>query len=205
MVLHGAHFTATPSLSCQVGVGGAIVPAVWLSSTQISCEMPPLSLSTNGDELSVEIYVSTDGQQLSQHSLAYTYAFVPDVLSVYPTSGPLLGGTLVTVTGVGFKNTGAISCWFGPTQVVPAGFLDANHITCTTPANPAGAAAAAGPVAVMVALNGHDFIAEADAPQYATTSATSGTTASTASNRTFTFVSERISVTDMRPRFGPVS
>jgi len=61
----------------------------------------------------------------------------PVVTSVSPASGPVTGGTVVTITGTGF--TGATSVSFGGTAASSYTVISANSITAIAPAHSAGA------------------------------------------------------------------
>ncbi len=67
---------------------------------------------------------------------------LPRLTSVAPLSGPLAGGTVVTLTGTGF--TGATNVTFDGTAATNRTVVNATTITCTTPLH------AAGPVSVKV-------------------------------------------------------
>jgi len=60
----------------------------------------------------------------------------PDVLSVNPSTGPVAGGTAVTITGSNF--TAGATVLFGVYEAVGLAVLDASTITATTPANVPG-------------------------------------------------------------------
>jgi len=62
----------------------------------------------------------------------FTYLVVPAVTGLTPTSGPLAGGTSVTVTGTGF--TGATTVEFGPTPGTGLTVVNDTTITVTSPA-----------------------------------------------------------------------
>ena len=72
------------------------------------------------------------------------------LLDVSPSFGPADGGTRVTVRGTGLHNWPSLSCRFD-SDVVPARWLNANHIECSAPAH------APGRVAMSVSLNGEKF------------------------------------------------
>src|SRR5271157_1108113 len=63
-------------------------------------------------------------------------AAAPTVTKINPTSGPLIGGTTVTVTGTGF--TGATSVKFGTTAATSYTVVSATSITAVSPAGSAG-------------------------------------------------------------------
>src|SRR6185503_8203810 len=82
-------FGGTPALNVTVVNDGLL-----------SCTVPP---GTGG--ASVEVRVSNANGQTSARSFAY-YA-KPNLLALTPPSGPLIGGTRVTLTGSGFQNNNA--------------------------------------------------------------------------------------------------
>jgi hypothetical protein len=67
----------------------------------------------------------------------FTYAAVPAVTSLSPTSGPAAGGTNVTINGSGF--TGATAVSFGSVAATSFTVVSATRITARTPAQAAGA------------------------------------------------------------------
>src|SRR6202049_4527853 len=107
VVVDTTHITATP---CP---GTPVAPCFSVGSdTQITVEDFPSHAAGT-----VDITVTTAGGTSATSSAdQYTYAPVPTVSSVAPTSGPLSGGTAVTVTGSGFTGAG-----FSTTQVTVGG------------------------------------------------------------------------------------
>ncbi len=73
----------------------------------------------------------------------YTAAAAPTVTNVNPNSGPVAGGTSVTITGTDFTGVSAVS--FGTTPAASYTFVNATTIDAASPA-----AAGAGPVDVRV-------------------------------------------------------
>jgi hypothetical protein len=73
------------------------------------------------------------------------------VSAIWPTTGPIRGGSLVTVTGSGFINTPLLVCRFG-TVVIAATWIGATSIECTSPA-----VASAATVALEMSNNNQDF------------------------------------------------
>jgi len=69
---------------------------------------------------------------------AYVFTVPPEVTAVSPSSGPLSGGRLVTITGTGF--TGATAVTIGGTAATAMTVVNATTITATTPAGSAGTA-----------------------------------------------------------------
>jgi hypothetical protein len=64
---------------------------------------------------------------------------VPALTAVSPTSGPIAGGTAVTLTGTGFLSGATVS--FGTTAATAVTFVSATTLTAVTPAQAAGTVA----------------------------------------------------------------
>ena len=71
------------------------------------------------------------------NATAYTYVAAPTVTSVSPNSGPIAGGTSVTITGTNFSNATAVT--FGGTNAASFSVTNETTITATTSAGSAGA------------------------------------------------------------------
>jgi Metallo-peptidase family M12B Reprolysin-like/IPT/TIG domain len=66
----------------------------------------------------------------------------PTLASISPTSGPIAGGTTVTLTGTGFVNSGTgTTVLFGATAATSVTFNSATSLTATAPAHAAGTVA----------------------------------------------------------------
>jgi cysteine-rich repeat protein len=129
--------------------------------TSIRALSPPASAGT------VDITVTTaGGTSATSPSDQFTFVAVPTVSSVSPASGPVSGGTLVTITGTSFIAVASVS--FGDT---PAGFTvnDPSSITAVSPA-----AEATDTVDVtVVTVGGTSPTTAADQFTYTTSTATS--------------------------------
>jgi hypothetical protein len=69
----------------------------------------------------------------------YTYVTPgPTLTTISPTSGPVVGGTFVTITGTNFVN-GSTTVTFGGTAATGVTVVNATTITATSPAHAAGA------------------------------------------------------------------
>ena len=60
----------------------------------------------------------------------------PQIISVVPDTGPVTGGTPVTITGAHFSDGATVT--FGGIQASDVTVFFQAEITCTTPAHPAG-------------------------------------------------------------------
>ena len=114
------------STTTDVSFGGNSVVATIISDSQISVTVPA---GINN----VTVSVTTSGGTAT--GLTYTYYDIPTITSINPTSGSILGGTNVTITGTDLANTTNVT--FGG---ITAGFGVVNNTTVTaiTPANLAG-------------------------------------------------------------------
>lgn len=75
-----------------------------VSDTQITATAPP------GSAGAVDVTVTTpDGPSATVGSDQFTYVPAPAVASVFPSSGPIAGGTSVTITGNHFIGTTAVA------------------------------------------------------------------------------------------------
>ncbi len=145
----GANFSATdvvvdttPIAQTCPGSPGAPCFTV-TSATQISVSNLPTHAAGT-----IDITVTTPGGTSTTSSAdQYTFVAAPTVTSVTPTSGPLAGGTAVTVTGTGFTGSGftttevtvggqnvTTSCGTAPCFTVNSG----TSITVDVPAESAG-------------------------------------------------------------------
>jgi hypothetical protein len=72
-------------------------------------------------------------------SSTYTVALGPAINSVFPSSGPALGGSLITVSGQNFPTTlGAITATLGGTALTAITPVDATTFTAMTPPHSTG-------------------------------------------------------------------
>lgn len=62
----------------------------------------------------------------------------PEVTSFSPVSGPADGGTLVTITGVGFEESGSTEVLFGSASATGVAVISDTTILCNAPAGTAG-------------------------------------------------------------------
>jgi hypothetical protein len=110
------------------------------SDTQLTAISPAGSVST------VDIRVTTPGGTSAVNAPADHYGFVtdpaPTVTVVSPSSGPIAGGTSVTVTGTGFYGGGSSSAVtvvdFGTTPGTSVDVVSATSLTVDSPAGSAG-------------------------------------------------------------------
>ena len=118
------------SATLSVNFGGTSVAFTQVNDTTLTVTAPAHAAGT------VDVAVTTAlGTNVNTAADDYTYGDLPVVTSLTPTTGPIAGGTVVTITGTGF--TGATSVTFGGTAAAITA-VAATTITVTTPAHVAG-------------------------------------------------------------------
>ena len=130
VTITGNYFEGTT----QVSFGG--VPAtnfVVSSDTQIIVTSPA---GTAGSQVNV-VLVSHGLQSTTSSADLFTYAPVPSVSGISPSTGPVIGGTTVTITGLNLS--GATEVDFGASAGTIT-FDSANQIQVTSPSSLGGAA-----------------------------------------------------------------
>ncbi|HVU48850.1 MAG TPA: IPT/TIG domain-containing protein [Terracidiphilus sp.] len=115
-----------------VTIGGAAATNVTVvNSTKITATTPA------GTASAAAVTVTVGGQSGSLPS-GFTYLAPPTVTSLSPSSGPLAGGTSVTITGTNFASGTTVT--FGGAAATNITVVNSTTITATTPAGSAGAA-----------------------------------------------------------------
>lgn len=126
VTIMGSGFTGATA----VHIGG--VPSAHffiVNDTTIQASAPSGTFGT-----SVSVTVTTPGGTSAPSTKLLTYSSIrqPGVSSVAPSSGPLAGGTAVTITGTSF--TGASAVKFGTTPATSVVVVDDTTLTAVAPA-----------------------------------------------------------------------
>eukprot|EP00966_Prymnesium_polylepis_P221388 5121266-Prymnesium_polylepis.1 len=145
----GRRFSDTGSLFCIFGAASA-VRARWVTPFVIDCVTPPWKITG-----SVSFRISLNGQQyLNVTDAVYTYQQAPVLLSVTPSKSPVVGGSMVNVSGQHFSAMSStlqlMRCRFGE-SLVPATRVSSMLLACVAPPNGEGYNT------VAVTDNGLDF------------------------------------------------
>lgn len=110
------------------------MPLEFRSSTEVRCVAPG---GRPGETMMV--HVSNDGVRYSPVGLRLQYHQLPALMSISPTSGPMIGGSLVTIRGKGFDFSPDLRCVFGGLKLVPALLVSDTEIRCIAPSRPSAA------------------------------------------------------------------
>ena len=129
ITITGINFTGATAVTIN-GVPANNVSVV--NATSITATTPP---GTDGDA-SVEVTTTLGGTNAA--NTLFTYAAVPTVTGISPTSGSFAGGTAITISGTGFTTATAIT--IGGTAATNVTVVSSTSITAIIPAHPAGTA-----------------------------------------------------------------
>ncbi|HZT70141.1 MAG TPA: IPT/TIG domain-containing protein [Terriglobia bacterium] len=120
----------------SVAFGGVSSAAVTVaSSTEINAVSPPENTGT------VSITVTNADSQSASLPSAFTFTSGPSISSVTPNSGPVTGGTTVTILGSGFQSGTSVA--FGGISAASVKFVSSTELQALTPSSPAGTVAVA--------------------------------------------------------------
>ena len=134
--------------ACRFGGSAAVPGTLELRSRLLRCATP----ATQAQTLAVEVTIN--GQQYhGSEGHGFLFYDPPRVLSISPSSGPVLGHTAVTLVGTGFRVSANICRWgYLSTRVTHA---NATHVICASPASDVGLSS------VELTLNGQQYTSDA--------------------------------------------
>ncbi len=154
VTITGTGFTS----DVEVLFGGRSSPSITLvSATQLKVIAPE---GAAADVVDLSVY---NKNGTSTQRRAYRYTGDLRVLNIAPLTGPLAGGTSVTLTGSGF--TGATEVKFGANAGTALTVVSDSQLTVTTPAGTAGATSVTvtTPQGTLTIRNGFTYFAAAGA------------------------------------------
>ena len=129
ITIEGRNFFASSVGKCKFG--NVTTPFTYKLPTLIKCISPP---NPSGGFVTVD--VSMNDADYSSSGVHFKYNSRANISHILPLSGPIKGGTSVTLYGSHFSSTSALSCLFDDI-VVEAVFLSKNTMLCTSPKVPA--------------------------------------------------------------------
>ena len=150
----GKSFVPNELLTCRFG-DIEIVPAIFVSSTEISCVSPDASKHLQ-NATTVDVQVSLNGVDFSPATVQYQFSPPAFVQSIHPAQGSVNGGTQVIVKGENFVPSLYPSCDFGNSSV-PATVHSESELSCISPKYTSHEA-----VPFRITLNGVDEVVGAD-------------------------------------------
>jgi len=144
LTLSGINFLAVDTLVCKFQTSYptpveplddpvlpvvTLVPALWLSSTQLQCITPPTLPSV------VTVEVSVNGFDFSSDRIQYTFLQRPILIRITPLASPIAGGIPVSVYSNGFTESVKTTCRFGVYDVIAA-YVSRFEVRCMAPPQP---------------------------------------------------------------------
>ena len=136
ILIRGSYFPDLPDLACRFAGGvNSTTPALWLKPTAVRCLTPSL---TPGNA-SIEVTFNGEDFMAAPQTLVVDAKLT--VSGVFPLSGPISGGTKITVTGTGFgvnyghekiENYSDMFCLFGESPAT-ATILSPTSLSCRAP------------------------------------------------------------------------
>ena len=147
--VNGANFFDVGATGCRVG--SSVLAGIFIDASTLLCTVPA-SLAAG----MYAVDVSCNGFDWTSSGQQFEVYEQPTLTDVYPSSGAVEGGTVVTVRGSGFLPLPDLSCQFDSVTVAGmyAVFVSPSELLCIAPA---AVSYEAGSVAVSIALNGQDY------------------------------------------------
>eukprot|EP00741_Cyanophora_paradoxa_P010637 tig00020537_g10281.t1 len=119
-------FGSISSAKCKFG--SREIDAGATNRDRIVCMAPPADAGAT-----VVVELSVNGGPYTSSGRQFTYFAEPVIQSISPSSGPTIGGTIITLNGNGFRDIGAEMKIGLGAKVVPARYVSPNQITFVTP------------------------------------------------------------------------
>jgi len=128
VTITGTGFTGVPTVDfgTTAATGVTVVNATTIMANS------PAGTSTSVVDVTVTTPAGTSAKSTADE-FTYTVAVAPTVTGISPTSGPLAGGTEVTITGTGFTGV-PTTVDFGTTAATDVTVVNATTITADSPA-----------------------------------------------------------------------
>ena len=102
LTISGANFGFNP----VVTIGGVLCPLVFYDSSSVGGQSSLICSSPVGQGTNKVVQVSVASQRSNYLSFSYSG---PVISSIYPSGGPTSGGVNITITGLSFGSTGAVT------------------------------------------------------------------------------------------------
>ena len=130
VTVNGTGFTHVTGVTFGSAIGMSIH---LVSSTRLLITAPPHAIGP----VDLQVHTSDHGTSLPRLVDHFRYvSAVPTVTSIGPTTGPVAGGTRVTVNGTNF--TGTTRVFFGLNEGTGLHYVGTNRVLITAPAGSAG-------------------------------------------------------------------
>jgi hypothetical protein len=142
ITVQGMNFEASSEFTCIFTFnhqGTKLYPGIFLNSTCCICTSP--SIDSSNALLNVMVAVSNNAVDVDNR-LPYIYFDAMEIDRAFPSSGPLQGGSMISIVGTGFavgveSITSSFTCAFGSISV-QATVLSGSVLLCMSPGSPLG-------------------------------------------------------------------
>jgi hypothetical protein len=105
----------------------SIAQAKVISSTEMECVSP-----SSYEDRQVPVEITLNNREWTDDLVLFFYYHPPFIYFINPKIGPVSGGTVVTITGSNFENTGFVECKFGD-KSVKGDYVNENELRCVSP------------------------------------------------------------------------
>jgi hypothetical protein len=130
VTITGANFVGDGAGLIGVAFGGLSATSIVIVDRQTITCVTPAGMTPG--PVNVTVTIKTKTATLAGGFLAWEQTIV----SISPTHGPISGGTIVAITGVGFELGSSVT--FDGVAATNVIFIDSQHIRCTAPAHSQG-------------------------------------------------------------------
>ena len=114
----------------QISIGGTNCTTTFIDATQISCVTPAKTAGT------YNLVVTNPDTQATTAYNVYTYDPAPQISSISPIGGKVIGHNIATLTGSNFVNGATVN--IGSTPCLSVTFNSSTQLLCTIPAQTSG-------------------------------------------------------------------
>ncbi|CAN0054030.1 unnamed protein product, partial [Heterosigma akashiwo] len=136
VLLHGSGFSNEVEWACLFGNQTSF--GRFVSNHLLECDVPAAAADSS-QSFSVDVGLSVNGVDFASTGQTFTWVRMPRLISVDPPTGPLVGGTLVSVVGSDFSGLEKLNCRFGDWNV-EASLLSPELVVCRAPQAPVAGA-----------------------------------------------------------------
>jgi len=133
VTVYGSQFLGPSPTHVACRFGSVIIRASYLTSTAIICLSPAQDAGT------VQFSAANNALDFSPDTLSFMVLLDAAVLQITPPKGPVLGGTVISITGNGFAQKTSMCC-FDSTLCQFGQVVSAYLMLCTSGAHSAGTA-----------------------------------------------------------------
>jgi hypothetical protein len=138
LTINGSGFDNDGVISVSIdpsGTADACAPVTFVSSTQLTCPAPAHATGL----LDVEVTNGDANAQQATGSNLVNYIAAPTIGGIAPATGPITGGTSITITGTNFVDTPAPTVTIDGTACANIVVTGTTQIDCDTPVGTSGA------------------------------------------------------------------